>query len=469
MTRISSRLIFLATVLSCLCIIAEHALADDLLSTYVSPVLKVWPEGRDVEERVIIIDHPTDWIVDSRSCCVLFAPDSIHDKFFGGSSLSFYWRQPDWSDDGRNAIRFGYYDKSLRFYPFQSLQVPDQTILESLFGHAKAFAEGKATVDDLEGLLHPCLGGESETEKWGYECKQFEKERLEINGLRGLYRSFSATPLYDEATQERPEADTPNTIEYWLMSDDQESLMVKFSPISATGLSSVERFNKLRPVVEEMIQTLRFVPVSAVGDSVTLTANFDSGTQAISKRGSHEVNSSFSFDLPVDWGSRTIRFIPAGPDSEQGELAVEFLPPPGEAQSLSTRFVVVLQGLPVGPLTATDFLATTQSFLAEYDSTLSDLELVSSASVDHVGMSFLAGLSTRYTESTGSTQVRQFETRGGDGEALVVKAYTAGGMTMAANAIIIATPEDMEVLGASMETLAKEVEVAVYSPSIRLE
>jgi hypothetical protein len=381
--------------------------------------------------------------------------------------LSFYWWKQDWDKRiaglKRKEQPVNTWERGQ--YPYYSGFILEDMPKEKAIAHHEAFAEGRATLDDLEPLIAPCDRNVSKE----YQCILFEQKRINLDGMEGIFRSFSPSPLTDVKSKEKINAPGPISFQIFLLIDREQALQIQFSARGkwSNSLDGVDVYQKWKPTVDEMLKTVRFVPPEEVGEDIVLKMPYESPVLRISERRDFHADSGYKAEIPSNWDTRITNQLEASAEYEQGTLVVEHLAPEEDSSDYRSRIMVVLQGLPVTSLTAKDFLETTKKYLSEDGPGITNLNELSSAKQDHPGLAFLAKLKSKRSKSTKKTYRKEFEGSISGVGNVDIQAYTAGGLTIAANILVIGEPNSINDLQPTIDEIVKSIKVNVYSPVIK--
>lgn len=222
-----------------------------------------------------------------------------------------------------------------------------------------------------------------------------------------------------------------------------------------------------RPAIERMLASMRISATEKVTAKVKarMPQLFVPKAARISRRRDYHLDMTPSILVPAGWSAEEVVRQSAAGGNEKGSYAVRILPPANEDGSRRLAAVlVVLEGLQVGPLNPHHYLAT---LLPRVRAILPEAKLVSTSKVEIPGTRFLARSSTRYSTGTTSTHVRTFEHARAGGDKVVIKGWTAGGMTAASHVMVVAKGEVFDAFEAEVRELIDTYTVFLKSPSIR--
>ncbi len=232
------------------------------------------------------------------------------------------------------------------------------------------------------------------------------------------------------------------------------------------GTSSIAiRENK--PAIERVLASMSITATEKVTAKVKarMPQMFVPKAARVSRRRGYHLDMTPSILVPAGWTAEEVVRQSATGGNEKGSYAVRILPPANEDGSRRLAAVlVVLEGLNVGPLNPHHYLAT---LLPRVRAILPEAKLVSTSKVEIPGTRFLARSSTRYSTGTTSTHVRTFEHARADGDKVVIKGWTAGGMTAASHVMVVAKGDVFDAFEAEVRELIDTYTVFLKSPSIR--
>ncbi len=150
---------------------------------------------------------------------------------------------------------------------------------------------------------------------------------------------------------------------------------------------------------------------------------------------------------------------------EQGQYVLNVVPPSEvKKDQFAPRITIAMEGLPIGSLNKSNFLATLDPHLK---SILPNHKLLSTKEIYFSGMGLLPMSRSRWSEPTKKTVVRTYSGQDPYGRELKIRAYTAGGMTMACNIILVADAKSYEQTLSVVEEVLNLVRIRLRSPSIR--
>ncbi len=222
-------------------------------------------------------------------------------------------------------------------------------------------------------------------------------------------------------------------------------------------------YAELSPVFLQALRSATLRHVSKLNKDIVVREVYKSQSIRISERRDYHAISSFSLRIPSNWQRRKPEFSAADESNERGRLQVQFAAPTGtSALGDPERILVVLDGMPVGPLSPDDFLATTDLLAEKLTSEFTKLK-TDVAELDGFGF---AKLRSTYITGTGKVYLSTYTGKDRAGNELKFRIYTAGGQTMVAHFVYLGDAVDYDALLPTVETMVKSLEVNFFSPGM---
>lgn len=367
---------------------------------------------------VLTLSYPPDWIAGHGNySSEIFAPDSVHKYFYGGSSLYIGWRK-----------------------------LPKDT--------SKLIVQGKPT--------HALWSCRRYYPKHG--CKVFDQTPKRLLGREAHFLEYSPTKLFDKKIKRAVVPKGPTIRDYGVLIDGRIWLQVSFRT-TIHGAPGVAIYKKLLPAVQKIIATMKFRPASELGPDVVVRAIYRTASVRLSDRRDYHVDGDFSLLLPSNWSAKKPSVKRAGGGTERGHLIVAFEGPTGGAsKARRAELIVALQGMPVRPLSRNEFLATAEEHVRALAPKFTK---TGTKTMDLSSTSSLARLRPKHSTSTGKTYVSTFTGKSASGRDLTIRTYTAGGLTVVANFIYVADSADFKKWLPQVEALVNSITISVRSPAIR--
>lgn len=295
--------------------------------------------------------------------------------------------------------------------------------------------------------------------------RRFQRSEGLLAGHKAICDALGPASYFDENKQKVP---TPGPVlkVYHAMTGDYTYLCARVrcrgpQPEIQTA------FGKMAPLGESIVASIRQLDLSAMTTtqkSRVVPRLYDSPFVTISRRRDYYVKMQAALLCPPGWQVKETTNRPAGGTSEKGLYAIDVVPPiKVKNDQFAPRITIVMEGLAVGPLSKSDFLKTLDRHVKGI---LPDHKLLSTKEMRFGGMSVLAMSRSRYTEPTRSTVVRTFSGQDPYGRTLKVRAYTAGGMTMACHIILVADAANYEQILPEVDEVLDLARIHLQSPSL---
>ncbi|MDJ0974894.1 MAG: hypothetical protein QNJ98_10580 [Planctomycetota bacterium] len=164
----------------------------------------------------------------------------------------------------------------------------------------------------------------------------------------------------------------------------------------------------------------------------------------ISQRRDYTMDLDATIFVPAGFKAAIVVDDQANKNRERGTFAVQITPPTPEGRKQPLGIAtLILEGLPVQPQVKANYLATLD---ARVKGVMPNGKLISTTEMRHFGLWQLESRATRRGSSTGATVVRTYVEKREGGQSIVLKAWTAGGMTGAAHMILMGDSKDFDAL-----------------------
>jgi len=197
----------------------------------------------------------------------------------------------------------------------------------------------------------------------------------------------------------------------------------------------------------------------------TIPEYHSSSNPIISRRLGYYLKARAAFLKPPGWTVKetTRRNAVEGP--KQGLSILEITPPIKVKENQAPpRVMIVMQGLTPGPLNPSDFLG---SLDAHIKGLLPQAKLLSTTKKHFMGMVTLATSAPRHISPTKKTFIRTYSGKDPYGRTLKIRAYTAGGMSMACHIILIADDATYTKVQPKIDEVLDLIRIRLQSPSIK--
>ncbi len=217
--------------------------------------------------------------------------------------------------------------------------------------------------------------------------------------------------------------------------------------------------------LEAMLGSIRIWRYSQLTDEerASLPRLHTAKAARVSSRGRFYFDIQPTIYLHPGWTANEFLRDPAGGEYEQGRFATEFAPPTPAGQPSEVVALLLLDGMPVGPLSAGDYLKTIDPVV---EGMLPGAKRIAETKFLHPGFRRLAGIATRWTTPTGATYVRVYEGVDESGKTIQLHTYTAGGLTGTAHLIFIAPKDQYPDYAKQFKALLGSLRLFLTSPSL---
>ncbi len=241
------------------------------------------------------------------------------------------------------------------------------------------------------------------------------------------------------------------------------------------GLSDASRQKRRVPrsdfdAAKSILQSAAVLRNDEAGAGVTIFKTYKSPWVRVSQRkgggSAYVLDAHFRFIHPADWDVRTLAERSASDETGRGFLASLSSIHNKDDRKLEALVRVMIDGLRPGPITAPEFLATTVPMIA---SIYKSKPVQTSVTSQKFRPFFcLERGTTRHTQSTGKTFIRDYEiVKDFQGVPWKIRAYSAGGMTAVGHVIISAHPDKFDTTLEQVSPVLESLKVHFKSPSLK--
>lgn len=296
--------------------------------------------------------------------------------------------------------------------------------------------------------------------------KTFERSVGRLAGHSALCRAIGPGTLYDP-TKKTP-VPTEGAIQktYHVMTTDYTHISASLRTNRVLH-ESQGVFRRLLPVAEKVVASIREIDLSAMSEQEKariLTRKYASPQVVISRRRDYYVKMQVEMLCPPGWQAKVTTSRAAGPSSEKGLCVIEVtMPFEVKKDQAVARLMIVMEGLPVGPLDKGDFLKTLDP---RVNALLPEPKLLSTKEIRFPATEHLARTRGRRTTPTGKTVVRTYSGQDAYGRTLKVRAHTAGGLTVACHIILVTDADSYEKILPQVDNALGVLRINLQLPSV---
>ena len=224
-------------------------------------------------------------------------------------------------------------------------------------------------------------------------------------------------------------------------------------------------YRKWRKAATAMAASVQILRADQFKPDEPVVVTYESKRVRLSERRGYYMDARLQFFHERGWKPAVRQFRNAGGRSERGFFVAEFVPPWATPPRHATgRLIVVFSGLRVVPQSRASFLDTAPALIKFW---FGEPKELSRKTVTIEGFRFLARSRPRRGESTMLTYVRTYRVKAKDGGELLVKSYTAGGMTVAANILLVGAEPAYQRLLKETEPWVRAARIKLYSSAFR--
>ncbi len=298
----------------------------------------------------------------------------------------------------------------------------------------------------------------------------FEQSVGTLAGYKANCRTLGPQTYTDAKTKKRVPSQGPAMKSYDVMTPEYVYVNATIragGPMPTTLDQAV--YAELATAADRVIASIRQVDVSkmtAKQKSEMVPVWYKSREVVISRRRDYYVKMQAELLRLPGWQVKDRTARAAGGASEKGLYVLDIVAPVKVAEDQPVpRIMIVMEGLRVGPLNKSQFLATLGPHVKGL---LPAAKLTGTKEIYFQGLGFLAMSGSRYTSPTKTTVVRTYAGKDAYGRSLKIRAYTAGGMTMACHIIVVAGADSYEKILPTIDEVLNLVRIVLRSPSIQV-
>lgn len=289
-----------------------------------------------------------------------------------------------------------------------------------------------------------------------------DQRHLKIGGFEAA--RFALTPKVEG---EAPAKRIPTFIQNIIVTPQLEIMRIGIAASGRDYAAQQVSMKALGAQAEDLLASMRIRELSKLSklEREQLSEFVSTPWVRVSTRRDYWAEMGVSMLLPHKWTFEEVESTKSSRGRETGIYRVRATAPaPADEDEVTPYVSVIMQGLPVGPISRGTFIETVTPHVKAI---LPNAKRIENKEIQLDSLRRVAQIQTRYTTGTKTTIVRTYTGTDPYDRKIKIRTYTAGGLTNAAHIVLVADERNFDAAALNLDAVLKFLLVRIDSPSLR--